>query len=46
MHALIDVRVRRLLRVFRGLKLAACVSEYQILLGALATSRRKILVFL
>ena len=45
-HALIDVRVLRLLRVFRVLKLAAYVDEYQILLGALAASRRKILVFL
>jgi len=45
-HALIDVRVLRLLRVFRVLKLAAYVSEYQILLGALVASRRKILVFL
>ena len=45
-HALIDVRVLRLLRVFRILKLAAYVTEYQSLLGALAASRRKILVFL
>ena len=45
-HALIDVRVLRLLRVFRVLKLAAYVSEYQTLLSALAASRRKILVFL
>ncbi len=45
-HALIDVRVLRLLRVFRVLKLAAYVSEYQTLVGALAASRRKILVFL
>ena len=45
-HALIDVRVLRLLRVFRVLKLAAYVSEYQSLLGALSASRRKILVFL
>ena len=45
-HALIDVRVLRLLRVFRILKLAAYVSEYQSLLAALAASRRKILVFL
>ena len=45
-HALIDVRVLRLLRVFRVFKLAAYVSEYQGLLGALAASRRKILVFL
>ena len=45
-HALIDVRVLRLLRVFRVLKLAAYVTEYQSLLGALAASRRKIMVFL
>ncbi|WP_374352510.1 ion transporter [Limnohabitans sp.] len=45
-HALIDVRVLRLLRVFRVLKLAAYITEYQTLLGALAASRRKILVFL
>ncbi len=45
-HALIDVRVLRLLRVFRVLKLAAYISEYQTLVGALAASRRKILVFL
>ncbi len=45
-HALIDVRVLRLLRVFRVLKLAAYVNEYQSMLGALTASRRKILVFL
>ncbi len=45
-HALIDVRVLRLLRVFRVLKLAAYIAEYQTLLAALAASRRKILVFL
>lgn len=46
LHALIDVRVLRLLRVFRVLKLAAYVSEYQALGGALLASRRKIFVFL
>ena len=45
-HALIDVRVLRLLRIFRIFKLAAYVAEYQSLLGALAASRRKIMVFL
>ena len=45
-HALIDVRVLRLLRVFRVFKLAAYIAEYQLLLAALAASRRKILVFL
>jgi voltage-gated potassium channel len=46
LYALIDVRVLRLLRVFRVLKLAAYVSEYQSLANALVASRRKILVFL
>jgi voltage-gated potassium channel len=46
LYALIDVRVLRLLRVFRVLKLAAYVSEYQSLANALIASRRKILVFL
>jgi voltage-gated potassium channel len=45
-YALIDVRVLRLLRVFRVLKLAADVSEYQPLAKALVASRRKISVFL
>ncbi len=45
-HALIDVRVLRLLRLFRILKLAAYVQEYAALGRALAASRRKILVFL
>jgi voltage-gated potassium channel len=40
LYALIDVRV------FRVLKLAAYVSEYQSLANALVASRRKILVFL
>lgn len=45
-HALIDVRILRLLRVFRILKLAAFMYEYQQLGQALYASRRKILVFL
>ena len=45
-QALIDVRILRLLRVFRVLKLAAYVWEYQALGQALVASRRKILVFL
>jgi len=45
-HALIDVRVLRLLRVFRIMKLSALMSEYQMLGQALYASRRKILVFL
>ncbi len=46
LYALLDVRVMRLLRVFRVLKLPAYVAEYQWLLLALADSRRKIFVFL
>ncbi len=46
LHALIDVRVLRLLRIFRILKLGAYVAEYSALGSALAASRRKILVFL
>src|SRR5690606_20307690 len=45
-HALIDVRILRLLRVFRIMKLAALFGEYQMLGQALYASRRKILVFL
>ncbi len=45
-HALIDVRVLRLLRVFRIFKLTAYLTEYQSLGAALFASRRKILVFL
>lgn len=44
--AMMDVRVLRLLRVFRVLKLGAYVAEYGALGQALAASRRKILVFL
>ncbi|MBI5255633.1 MAG: ion transporter [Burkholderiales bacterium] len=45
-HALIDVRVLRLLRIFRILKLAAYVAEYGALGRALWASRRKVAVFL
>lgn len=43
---LIDVRLLRLLRVFRILKLTVYFEEAQILYRALANSRRKIFVFL
>jgi voltage-gated potassium channel len=46
LHALIDVRVLRLLRLFRIFKLGAYVAEFGALAGALAASRRKVLVFL
>jgi voltage-gated potassium channel len=46
LHSLIDVRVLRLLRVFRILKLTEYVAEYGALGRALVASRRKILVFL
>ena len=46
LHALIDVRVLRLLRLFRILKLGAYVSEFGAMGRAIAASRRKILVFL
>jgi voltage-gated potassium channel len=45
-HALIDVRVLRLLRVFRIFEFTAYVVEYQSLVNALRSSRRKIAVFL
>lgn len=45
-YALMDVRILRLLRVFRVLKLMPYVAEYRVLLDALYTSRRKILIFL
>jgi len=45
-HALIDVRVLRLLRIFRVLKMGAYVAEFGALGRALAASRRKILVFM
>ena len=46
LHALIDVRVLRMLRVFRILKLTKYLAEYQLLGSALRNSRRKIAVFL
>ena len=45
-NALIDVRILRLLRVFRILKLTEYVAEFGALGHALAASRRKILVFM
>jgi voltage-gated potassium channel len=44
--ALIDVRILRLLRIFRVLKMGAYIVEFQSLGSALRASRRKILVFL
>lgn len=46
LHALIDVRVLRLLRVFRIFGLSAYVNEYHGLLLAIRHSARKILIFL
>ena len=46
LHSLLDVRILRLLRIFRILKLGAYVAEYKALGQALASSRRKITVFL
>jgi voltage-gated potassium channel len=43
---LVDVRVLRLLRIFRVLKLGAYMDEFHFLAQAFADSRRKILVFL
>jgi voltage-gated potassium channel len=46
LHALIDVRVLRMLRIFSILKLTKYLAEYQLLGAALRDSRRKIAVFL
>ena len=46
LHALIDIRLLRLLRVFRILKLTEYLTEIRVLGDALKASRRKILVFL
>jgi voltage-gated potassium channel len=46
LSAMMDVRVLRLLRMFRILKLATYVAEFGALAQALAASRRKIFVFL
>ena len=45
-HVLLDVRILRLLRMFRILKLTSYVQEYGMLGQALLASRRKILIFL
>ena len=45
-HVLLDVRILRLLRIFRVLKLTSYVEEYGMLSRALLASRRKILIFL
>lgn len=45
-HLLLDVRILRLIRIFRILKLTLYVQEYQVLASAVRASRRKILVFL
>ena len=46
LHALIDIRLLRLLRVFRILKLTEYLAEIRVLGDALRASRRKILVFI
>jgi voltage-gated potassium channel len=46
LHALIDIRLLRLLRVFRILKLTEYLTEIRALGDALRASRRKILVFI
>jgi voltage-gated potassium channel len=46
LHFLIDVRLLRMLRVFRVMKLPGYFDESQILLQALRNSRHKIMVFL
>ncbi len=46
LHVLIDVRILRLLRVFRILKLTAFIREYRTLGRALRASGRKILIFI
>ena len=45
-HVLLDVRILRLLRIFRILKLTLYIQEYSMLGDALLASRRKIFVFL
>lgn len=46
LHALIDVRLLRLLRVFRILGLSIYLEEGQLLMRALTRARRKIFVFI
>lgn len=45
-YVLLDVRILRLLRIFRILKMSGYLEEYQLLLLAVSDSRRKIGVFL
>ncbi|WP_430232285.1 ion transporter [Nitrosomonas communis] len=45
-HVLIDIRLLRMLRIFRILKLTAYIYEYNALGAALVASRRKISVFI
>ncbi|WP_136419642.1 ion transporter [Herbaspirillum sp. ST 5-3] len=45
-HLLLDVRILRLIRIFRILKLTMYMQEYQVLVDAVRASRRKIMVFL
>jgi len=45
-HVLLDIRILRLLRMFRILKLTLYIDEYGMLGRALLASRRKILIFL
>ena len=46
LHAFIDVRILRMMRIFRILKLGAYVSEFGELGNAILATRRKIAVFL
>jgi voltage-gated potassium channel len=45
-HVLLDIRILRLLRMFRILKLTSYIYEYGVLGRALLASRRKILIFI
>lgn len=46
LHVFIDVRMLRMLRVFRILKLTAYIREYRALAEALHASRRRIFIFI
>jgi voltage-gated potassium channel len=46
LHALIDVRVLRLLRIFRLLRLGAYIAEFNEIRNAIYASRRKIATFI
>jgi voltage-gated potassium channel len=46
LHAFIDIRLLRMLRVFRILKVTAYITEYSLLGAALWASRRRIVVFI